>query len=80
MLRAPHPDLVAAIPRLRRYARVLTGESSRADDLVQDTLATRRQASRLAVLRRELREVLDAAGYGRLVDRATEAALAEILA
>jgi RNA polymerase sigma-70 factor (ECF subfamily) len=35
----PHPDLVAAIPRLRRYARVLTGEGSRADDLVQDTLA-----------------------------------------
>jgi RNA polymerase sigma-70 factor (ECF subfamily) len=35
----PHLDLVAAIPRLRRYARVLTGEGSRADDLVQDTLA-----------------------------------------
>ena len=35
----PHPELVAAIPRLRRYARVLTGEASRADDLVQDTLA-----------------------------------------
>jgi RNA polymerase sigma-70 factor (ECF subfamily) len=35
----PHPELVAAIPRLRRYARVLTGEPSRADDLVQDTLA-----------------------------------------
>ncbi|MEP7061335.1 MAG: sigma-70 family RNA polymerase sigma factor [Betaproteobacteria bacterium] len=35
----PHNDLVAAIPRLRRYARVLTGESTRADDLVQDTLA-----------------------------------------
>jgi RNA polymerase sigma-70 factor (ECF subfamily) len=35
----PHPDLVAAIPRLRRYARVLTGDGSRADDLVQDTLA-----------------------------------------
>ena len=35
----PHPDLVAAIPRLRRYARVLTGEANRADDLVQDTLA-----------------------------------------
>ena len=35
----PHPDLVAAIPRLRRYARVLTGEACRADDLVQDTLA-----------------------------------------
>ena len=35
----PQPDLVAAIPRLRRYARVLTGDASRADDLVQDTLA-----------------------------------------
>jgi RNA polymerase sigma-70 factor, ECF subfamily len=35
----PHPELVAAIPRLRRYARVLTGDASRADDLVQDTLA-----------------------------------------
>jgi len=35
----PNPDLVAALPRLRRYARVLTGDSHRADDLVQDTLA-----------------------------------------
>jgi RNA polymerase sigma-70 factor (ECF subfamily) len=35
----PHPELVAAIPRLRRYARVLTGDAARADDLVQDTLA-----------------------------------------
>jgi RNA polymerase sigma-70 factor, ECF subfamily len=35
----PDPDLVAALPRLRRYARVLTGDVSRADDLVQDTLA-----------------------------------------
>jgi RNA polymerase sigma factor (sigma-70 family) len=35
----PHADLVAALPRLRRYARVLTGDSHRADDLVQDTLA-----------------------------------------
>jgi RNA polymerase sigma-70 factor (ECF subfamily) len=42
----PQPDLVAALPRLRRYARVLTGDPTRADDLVQDTLArawTRRQ-------------------------------------
>ncbi len=30
--------LVEAIPRLRRYARVLTGEPARGDDLVQDTL------------------------------------------
>jgi RNA polymerase sigma-70 factor (ECF subfamily) len=35
----PNPDLVAALPRLRRYARVLTGDANRADDLVQDTLA-----------------------------------------
>jgi RNA polymerase sigma-70 factor, ECF subfamily len=35
----PDPDLVAALPRLRRYARVLTGDVNRADDLVQDTLA-----------------------------------------
>jgi RNA polymerase sigma-70 factor, ECF subfamily len=34
----PQPDLAAAIPRLRRYARVLTRNPTRADDLVQDTL------------------------------------------
>jgi len=34
----PQPDLLAAIPRLRRYARVLTRNPARADDLVQDTL------------------------------------------
>lgn len=33
-----HQDIIAEIPRLRRYARALTGDSSRADDLVQDTL------------------------------------------
>lgn len=43
----PHPELVAAIPRLRRYARVLTGESTRADDLVQDTLARAWEKRRL---------------------------------
>ncbi len=35
----PVADLVAALPRLRRYARVLTRDAHRADDLVQDTLA-----------------------------------------
>ncbi|MBS0319603.1 MAG: sigma-70 family RNA polymerase sigma factor [Proteobacteria bacterium] len=35
----PRGDLVAALPRLRRYARVLEGDFARADDLVQDTLA-----------------------------------------
>lgn len=43
----PHAELVAAIPRLRRYARVLTGEMSRADDLVQDTLARAWEKRRL---------------------------------
>lgn len=31
-------DIVAEIPRLRRYARALTGDTTRAEDLVQDTL------------------------------------------
>ncbi len=31
-------ELIAHIPRLRRYARALTGDGNRADDLVQDTL------------------------------------------
>ena len=31
-------EFVACIPHLRRYARGLTGERERADDLVQDTL------------------------------------------
>lgn len=35
----PNVDLVAALPRLRRYARVLAGDAHRAEDLVQDTLA-----------------------------------------
>jgi len=35
----PQSDLLAAIPRLRRYAWVLTRNPTRADDLVQDTLA-----------------------------------------
>lgn len=34
----PGRDLPSHIPGLRRYARALTGDGSRADDLVQDTL------------------------------------------
>ena len=41
----PDPDLIAALPRVRSYARVLTGDVNRADDLVQDTL-TRAWAKR----------------------------------
>jgi RNA polymerase sigma-70 factor (ECF subfamily) len=43
----PQPELVSAIPRLRRYARVLTGEATRADDLVQETLARAWEKRRL---------------------------------
>jgi len=32
------PDLIEHLPRLRRYARALTGDVMRTDDLVQDTL------------------------------------------
>jgi RNA polymerase sigma-70 factor (ECF subfamily) len=31
-------QLVQCLPRLRRYARMLTGDRNRADDLVQDTM------------------------------------------
>jgi RNA polymerase sigma-70 factor (ECF subfamily) len=43
----PRPELVAALPRMRRYARVLTGDASRADDLVQDALARAWEKRRL---------------------------------
>ena len=43
----PYPDLVAALPRLRRYARVLSRDLDRADDLVQDTLARAWEKRRL---------------------------------
>jgi len=33
-----HERLLACLPRLRRYARALTGDSASADDLVQDTV------------------------------------------
>lgn len=51
----PHPDLVAAIPRLRRYARVLAGDPTRADDLVQDTLARAWEKRRLWAAGTDLR-------------------------
>ena len=51
----PHPDLVAAIPRLRRYARVLTGDAVRADDLVQETLARGWEKRRLWAAGTDLR-------------------------
>jgi RNA polymerase sigma-70 factor (ECF subfamily) len=43
----PSADLRAALPRLLRYARVLTGDRHRADDLLQDTLARAWEKRRL---------------------------------
>ena len=51
----PQPDLLAAIPRLRRYARVLTGDAARADDLVQETLARGWEKRRLWAAGTDLR-------------------------
>ncbi|MDQ2987563.1 MAG: RNA polymerase sigma factor, partial [Pseudomonadota bacterium] len=42
----PRDQLLACIPRLRRYARALVGDRAGADDLVQDTIE--RGWSRLA--------------------------------
>lgn len=36
-------DLLAALPRLRRYARVLTDDTDRADEIVKQTLTRARQ-------------------------------------
>lgn len=51
----PQPDLLAAIPRMRRYARVLTGDPTRADDLVQEALARAWEKRRLWAAGTDLR-------------------------
>src|SRR6476620_10594564 len=42
-MRFPPSDLLAALPRLRRYARILTNDPDLADDLVEKTLFRARQ-------------------------------------
>jgi RNA polymerase sigma-70 factor (ECF subfamily) len=51
----PQADLLAALPRLRRYARVLTGDATRADDLVQEALARAWEKRRLWAAGSDLR-------------------------
>ena len=51
----PQPELLAALPRLRRYARVLTGDPTRADDLVQEALARAWEKRRLWAAGSDLR-------------------------
>jgi RNA polymerase sigma factor (sigma-70 family) len=51
----PHPDLVAAIPRLRRYARVLTGDAVRATQQSHvELLEVLRELARLPAEQREV--------------------------
>ncbi len=69
-LRARNEDqIVACIPSLRRYARGLTGDADRADDLVQDTLE--RAWSRLPLWRRsgELRAWMFGIMHNLFIDR-----------
>ncbi len=47
--------IVAEIPRLRRYARALTGRTDAADDLVQETLQRALEKWRLWQRQRDLR-------------------------
>lgn len=61
--------IVAEIPRLRRYARALTGSREAADDLVQDTLETALAKWRFWQWGRELRPWLFAIMHNRHVDQ-----------
>ncbi len=70
----PHPDLIAAIPRLRRYARVLTGDATRADDLVQETLARGWEKRRLWAAGTDLRAWLFTIMHNVFVNQRTMAA------
>lgn len=66
--------LIACIPRLRRYARALTGSRSDADDLVQDTVE--RGWSRLSLWRHgsDMRAWLFSIMHNLHVDRFRRAA------
>ncbi len=69
-------QLLACIPRLRRYARALTGDRGRADDLVQDTLE--RGWNKLALWRRgtDMRAWLFGIMHNVHVDQVRKPALA----
>ncbi|RLJ64911.1 sigma-70 family RNA polymerase sigma factor [Sulfurisoma sediminicola] len=60
--------IVAEIPRLRRYARALTGNADQADDLVQDTLERALEKWRLWHSARELRPWLFSIMHNLFVD------------
>ncbi|HXH04222.1 MAG TPA: RNA polymerase sigma factor [Candidatus Competibacteraceae bacterium] len=68
-------QLLACIPRLRRYARALVGERAAADDLVQDTLE--RAWNKFSLWRRggDLRAWLFGIMHNLYVDQRRKAAL-----
>jgi RNA polymerase sigma-70 factor (ECF subfamily) len=70
----PEDDLVAAIPRLRRYARVLTGDPTRADDLVQETLARAWEKRRLWAAGSDLRAWMFTIMHNLFVNQRAQAA------
>ena len=69
-------DLIACIPRLRRYARALVGTRGGADDLVQDTME--RGWSKLSSWRRgsDMRAWLFGIMHNLYVDQLRKPALA----
>jgi RNA polymerase sigma-70 factor (ECF subfamily) len=71
-----HDQLLACLPRLRRYARALVGERAGADDLVQDTVE--RGWARLASWQRgtDMRAWLFSIMHNLRIDQARRPALA----
>src|SRR5450755_3655503 len=61
--------IVACIPSLRRYARGLTADLDRADDLVQDTLERAWRSFSMWQRRGEVRAWLFGILHNRFVDR-----------
>jgi RNA polymerase sigma-70 factor, ECF subfamily len=62
-------EIVACVPGLRRYARGLTGDGDRADDLVQDTLERAWARFSMWQKRGELRAWLFGIMHNHFVDR-----------
>lgn len=71
-------DLLACVPRLRRYARALVGERTAADDLVQDTVE--RGWAQLAALRpgTDMRAWLFAIMHNVRIDQVRRGALSTV--